>query len=315
MKHLFKNNYLSFNTCLDKHFYDFSIGKSDYVPQGICNINDNIIVSFYDSSHTLNSVLLIYNKDSIKKVFLDGKYHCGGIAYHEHTDSLFVTGIGFDDKAFINRYCGKDLLRAKSNDTIYVDKIYEVDNNYSLYSTSAKHSSASYLSISDNDLYVGNYVNYDLTNKYKSILKKYKILSNGDLSATYDIYNNPFSNTQGVCIYKYKNKNYFIFSRSFGRKRNSLINIAVLENASFICLNAIVLPSMLEQVNTYNDKIAVIFESSARIYHNSITKNDGVYLLNFSKMLKCNDNKKIFSNGKGLFVCDNDIDIYGKMDK
>ena len=69
---------------------------------------------------------------------------------------------------------------------------------------------------------------------------------------------------------------------------------------------------MLEQINSYEDGVIVIFESCAKCYSNTcISNNDGVYYLDFSKLLKINDNKKIFSKGTCLFVNNKNIDIKG----
>lgn len=312
MKRLFTNSYSSFNDSLYKKYCTIQIDKTSFVPQGVCQLDDYIVVACYDSDYKSNSVLFVYNNKEVKKIYLDGKYHCGGISYHKSTDSFFVTGVGLDEKSFINKYWGKDILNGRDSSTVYVQKVYLVDNDNLLFSTSAKHSSPSFLTVYKDYLFVGNYVDYNKMSEYSPVLKKYKILANGDLSVLNEVINNPFSNTQGICLYEYKEKLFYLFSRSFGRKRNSLINICELVDDSFICHNTVVMPSMLEQINVYNDKIVSIFESCARCYsYNCISYNDGVYLLNFSKLLKCDDNKKCFSKGKSLFSSDKFIDIKG----
>lgn len=306
-----KNSYTSFYTSLIKNFGKIPLDDSNYVPQGCCSVGKYIIVSCYDINHESNSILYIFYNNSVKRVLLDDKMHCGGIAYHQKSDSLFVTGVGRGNKSFINRYCASALLKANDLSTIHVDKISCVDDNNALYSTSAKHSSPSFLTIFNNDLYVGNYVDYSQFNKHKAIIKKYNISNYGDISVYNEVISNPFSNTQGVCVFNYHNKKYFLFSRSFGRKRNSILNICTYTN-EFNCINTIVFPSMLEQINSYEDGVIVIFESCAKCYSNTcISNNDGVYYLDFSKLLKINDNKKIFSKGTCLFVNNKNIDIKG----
>lgn len=306
-----KNRYTSFYTCLVEKIGQIPLNSTDFVPQGCCSIGNLVVVACYDYNHDSNSVLYVFNNNAVKRVFLDSKLHCGGIGYHKKTDSLFVTGVGYGNKSFINRYCGKDLVDAKDLSTIYVDKVTCVDDKNMLYSTSAKHSSPSYLAIHNNNIYVGNYVDFSQFSEHKAIIKEYRILSNGDISVTNSIIINPFSNTQGICLIDYKGITYYLFSRSFGRKRNSIINICTYDG-KFNCINTIVLPSMLEQINNYRDSIVVIFESCAKCYSKTCICNDnGIYYLDFNTLLTCNDDKKCFSKGKGLFTSDKAIDIKG----
>lgn len=306
-----KNRYTSFYTCLVEKIGQIPLNETNFVPQGCCSIGNLVVVACYDYNHDSNSILYIFNNNFVKRVFLDSKLHCGGIGYHKKTDSLFVTGVGYGNKSFINRYCGKDLIDAKDLSTIYVDKVTCVDDKNMLYSTSAKHSSPSYLAIHNNNIYVGNYVDFSQFSEHKAIIKEYRILSNGDISVTNSVLSNPFSNTQGICLVNYKDITYYLFSRSFGRKRNSIINICTYDG-KFNCINTIVLPSMLEQINNYRDGIVVIFESCAKCYSKTCICNDnGVYYLGFNKLIECNDDKKCFSRGKGLFSSDKSIDIKG----
>lgn len=306
-----KNRYTSFYTSVVEKIGDIPLNGTNFVPQGCCSIGNSVVVACYDYLHEQNSILYVFTNNSIKRIYLDSKLHCGGIGYHKKTDSLFVTGVGYGTKSFINRYCGKDLLDAKDLSTIYVDKVTCVDNKNLLYSTSAKHSSPSYLAIHNNNLYVGNYVDFSQFNEHKGVIKKYRILSNGDISSVCEVFANPFSNTQGICLVDYNGTTYCLFSRSFGRKRNSIINVCTFDG-KFNCINTVVLPSMLEQINNYKDGIAVIFESSAKCYSKTCICNDnGIYYLAFYKLLLCNDDKKCFSRGKGLFVSDKNIDIKG----
>ena len=310
---LFKNSYTSFYTSLSKKLYTIPLKNNFYVPQGVCSIGDSIVVSCYDRKKINNSVLFIFTKNEVKMVYLDGKMHCGGISYHKKTDSLFVTGYGIDDKSFINKYDANYVMKSKNLSTIFVDKVFPVDLNCELYSTAAKHSSPSYLTIYDDYLYVGNFVEQNYFDKYSSIIKKYKILSTGNISTKYEIINNPFSNTQGICLIDYKDVTYYVISRSFGRNSNSIINICRLVDNKFKVLNSIVFPSMLEQINTYLGNLITIFESSAACFkHTAISKNDGVYFINFSKLLECNDNLNTFIKGSTLFSNSKNIDLKGK---
>ncbi|MBR6949438.1 MAG: hypothetical protein IKH54_04555 [Bacilli bacterium] len=309
---IFKNKYTSFYTSLSKKLYTIPLKDNFYVPQGVCSIDDTIVVSCYDRKRINNSVLFIFSKKEEKMIFLDGKMHCGGISYHKRSNSLFITGYGIDDKSFINRYDANYVLKSKNLSTVFVEKVFPVDLNCELYSTAAKHSSPSYLTIYNDYLFVGNFVEQKYFDKYSPIIKKYKILSTGNLSTKYEIIKNPFSNTQGICLIDYNDYTYYVISRSFGRDSNSIVNICRLVDNKFDVLNTIVFPSMLEQINIYSNNLVAIFESAAACFKRTcISNNDGVYLINFSKLLKCNDDLRTFRKGSTLFSESKNIDIKG----
>ncbi len=304
---IFKNKYNCFYSSLIDKFCVIPIENTDYVPQGVCSIDDYIVISCYDYKHEKNSILLVCSKNCHKIIYLKYKIHCGGICYHKETDSLFVCGEGKNNKSFIHRYCGKNILQLGNNSILDVDKKYCVDETCDLYSSAAKTSSPAYITCFNNELYVGNFVDYKVVNK-KSVIKKFKILSNGDLSKKSDLYEIPYKNVQGMCVYKYQNNIYYIFSRSFGRFRNSILNIARFDNGSFTTLNSIVFPCMAEQINTYNHNLMIIFESCASCYsYNAINSSQYVYLLDFKKLQNCQDNFKCFCKGDKLFISNKGI--------
>lgn len=301
MYNLLKNKYNSFNACLDKVKFNFGLENTGYVPQGVCSLNNLVIVACYDGRGENNSLLLVFDNNNKKTIYLDSKIHCGGICYHKKTDSLFITGKGKGEKAFINRYCGKKVVDGIDKSTIVVDKIICVDDDGELYSTAAKHSSVAFINCYENNLFLGNFINYK--SNRTGLIKRYRILSNGDLSVTVKRFDNYLSDTQGLCVYKYRGVEYYIFSRSFGRNRNSILNVCKVTDSNFINVSTLVMPCMAQQINFINDKLAVIFESCADKYRNTaISVNDGVYLLDFSKVLKCRDTFKDFCKGDKLFI-------------
>lgn len=303
-----KKSLTSYRHSVLENICTIPLNETSYVPQGVCSIKDNILVSCYDSEHINNSVIFIYNNGIYKTIYLDGKMHCGGIQYHEKSDSVFVTGKGKNNNAFVNRYSGKKLLALKDLSTISVENISCVDDKGDLYSTAAKHSSAGFLTCYENNLIVGNFVDFKKTNK--SYLKIFKILSNGDLSHSSEIIDNPFSNTQGLCLIKYRNKVHYVFSRSFGRNRNSILNICELNNDKFNVLNTIIMPCMSEQVSVFDNNLIVIFESCASKYSSTaINVNDSVVCLSFEELLKYRDNFRDFCRGDRLFVNNSGIKI------
>ncbi len=291
MTFFFRNKYNSFYNSINSDFCTIPIGDSNYIPQGVCKFHDFVIIACYDYHHIKNSILFICgSKNYLKRVYLDGKMHCGGIGYYEKADKIFITGVGKGEKSYINRYSGKDLLLAKDFSTIFVEKKFCVDDNCSLYSSSAKHSSPSFLTIFNDKLYVGNYVSFVHKSKHKAFIKEYNIFDNGDVSDKFNLYRNIYSNTQSICIVKKDNRLVYLFSRSFGRRRKSLINVCILEKNKFISKEKIILPAMLQQINLYDEYLMVIFESCADCYSSTcITYNDKVYFLDFDKLFSFAD--------------------------
>ncbi len=309
MRKIFKKKYTNFRKCLIEIKYDFELENTGFVPQGVCAIDDKIVVACYDGNGNNNSILLVFDQDNKKMLFLDSKIHCGGICYHKKTDSFFITGKGKGEKAFINRYCGKDIVSAKEKSIIVVDKILCVDEVGELYSTAAKHSSVAFINCYENNVILGNFINYK--SDKKGTIKKYRCLNNGELSVYYSRLSNPYSDTQGICIFKFNGEEYYAISRSFGRNRNSILNIAKLNNNSFQNFSTIVMPCMAQQVSIIDGKMAVVFESCADKYRDTALSNsNGVYFLDLSKLLTCNDTFKDFCRGDKLFIDNKGIKMY-----
>ena len=62
---LFKNSYTSFYTSLSKKLYTIPLKSNFFVPQGVCAIDDTILVSCYDRKKINNSVLFIFSKNEL----------------------------------------------------------------------------------------------------------------------------------------------------------------------------------------------------------------------------------------------------------
>ncbi len=287
-----KNKCASFNLFNKKILGKLPLMEENnfFVPQGICSIDDNIIISCYDSTKKSNSLLYIFDKTGkYKKIFLDCKVHAGGICYHKETDSLFVTGSGSKNTSFIHKYCGKSILKAIDNSMVLMTGKYCVDDDGSLYSSSARRSSPAYICCFENKVFLGNFTNFfDIK---KSIIKEFAILKDGSLGKCLKKIKNPYNNTQGLCLVKKDDEILYLFSRSSGTKKKSLINVAKSVTNKLININSIIMPSMLEQINVYNDNLLVIFESAAYIYRKkAISVNDEIFLLDLNKILNYHDN-------------------------
>ena len=299
---LFSNNYSSFKNSIIGIVSRIDLIDNNYVPQGVCYALGYYFLTMYDFTRKSNSVLWIYKDgEVVKKIVLDNKYHCGGISYDEVSNSIFITGKGEKNHSYVQKYDVTYLLSEFKGDELKCKDIFEVDYDNSLYSSAAKHSSPSYLTCFDNYLYVGNYCSCNDLNK--CFIKKFKILKNGSLSKSFDIIKNPFSNTQSLCVFEYNGELLYLFSRSFGRKRNSLIHVCKYEDGVFYIISTMVLPSMLEQVSMCNDNLVLIFESGSKVFKNKVLSvNDGIYLVNLDNVLNSNDKFRDFCKGTSLFT-------------
>ena len=296
------NNYKSFKESIVDCISKIPFTEKMYVPQGICFVDGYYFLTMYDSSRIRNSIIcMFYDNKFIKKVYLDNKAHCGGISYDYETDSIFISDSGYKNHSYVKKIAVDDLITAENNSIVNIIARFEVDKDNSLYSSSAKHSSVSYLNCFSGCLFVGNYTSH--IDSGKAIIKIYKILDNGNLSKSYEIIKNPFCNVQGLCVFKYKSKILYLFSRSFGRKRNSLIHICEFYKGDFYIVSTMVLPSMLEQVSVSGNNLVLIFESCAKIFRKTaLTVNDGIYLLDLEKVVNTFDNYSDFCKCTSFFV-------------
>lgn len=284
-----------YKTLLKKYPYFFNsinnlikipTNKTNYIPQGCCQIDNKTLIVAYDEKKKKNSIVIILDKTNkiIHTTTLEGKYHCGAIAYDKKTNSIFIPGESGKENglsSYVNRYNAKDLMnKEKITATIKI----KVDNNNNLKSRTNKKSSVAYLTVNNNYLYIGNF------SKKQSIIKKYAIKNNGYLIEKQTI-KNPYPNIQGMCIYKYKEKNYYLFSSSYGRRNNSHLYISHLDKNNIIKpIKEIKLPPLAEQINNNNKDLFIIFESSSKKYSNAKIIIKDICFIDFEEILKNNKN-------------------------
>lgn len=234
--------------------------NNEFVPQGFCFVDDYTLVTLYDSLRKRKSVICLLDKDGelIKVVSIDGKYHCGGIAYHKRSNSIYITGdsgINNGKSSYVNKYNFFDIL---TKDRVCAVSKYKVDNDNTLESSINGKSSVAYLTINENDIYLGNF-----TLKKVGKIKKYKLDNNGNI--IFDscvVLDNIYKKTQGLSIYKYNGNEYFLFSTSYGRVKDSVIYISKLSSNKFKTIKKIKFPVMSEQINVDNFReVSVMFES------------------------------------------------------
>ena len=275
MKYNYLKKYKTFiNSMRDKYIKIPNINDT-YIPQGVSQIDNNILITYYDYTKKNNSIIYLYNIDTKEEriITLDGIYHCGSISYHIPSNSIYIPG----NSSYINKYNYQDIL---TKDKISYTKTFKVDNNNSLRSSISNKSSVAYLSIYKDELYLGNF------SHKKGIIKKYIIDKEGNIEENnYTLLINPYKDTQGICKYYYNNEEYYIFSTSYTRFKDSTLYITKLINNTFKTIKKIKLPPMSEQINTNNKELYILFESNSKVYKNSLNKVADICYLDFEKLL------------------------------
>lgn len=244
------------------------VPRDNYVPQGLTLFNEYVLVSSYDYNKNNNSIICVYDENGnlINECMLEHRSHVGGIAYDKKNDLLWVST--YD--GYINAY---DIYDVLEKDKIFARfKEINVGNNLPNYMYPWKNS-VSYLGMHNDELLVGN---FSLSNKGK--IKRYYVEKNDNkVTLKYLGYFKIPNMVQGVTFYNKDNQEYILFSRSFGRKRPSLLEIFRYDEEiddyddSLLASSSLKLSPMTEQIVIENDRLYILYESNAVPY---TTKQD-----------------------------------------
>ena len=311
------NGYKQIANSLEKKYTELPTLGTNYVPQGICQAGDYILITAYDGDeeNTQNSKLYVMNTNGelVKEVDLGNKSHVGGISYDESTNSIYISGksgkniSGNKDKncCTVYKYNYDDIFK-NDNSLIKNIKEIEVDNNNLLKSSASedKNSSAGFLTTNKGSLYVGNFA-YE---EDKGVIKKYIIKEDGSHELE-KIIENPYEKTQGLCIHEHNGEEYYIFSCSYGRKNNSRLIITKLnDNNTFETLKNFSIPPLSEQISVdENGNINIVFESSAPKFNNDEDnspkpKIEDVLSINFETLMQQKDSQEMLTEFTTNFI-------------
>lgn len=238
--------------------------EDDFIPQGLTVVDEYYLASYYNYDKSDNSCIYVLDKDgnTLNICDIGNKAHVGGIAYDSERSLIWVTG----SSGCINAYHKEDILENSIAIPCY-SNLY-VGNNLRDY-INPLASSASFLTIYGNELFVGNF-----SLSKQGVIKRYGIYVDSDsdelaleLVGMFEIPDK----VQGVAFYKFDNKEYIIFSRSFGAGTPSVLQIFEY-NSDFSKYDdklnyvAIEVPSMIEQITIDNNYLYAIYESAAKPY-------------------------------------------------
>lgn len=178
---------------------DYSnIINDNFIVQGICKSDEYFFISAY-SKDKVNSRVYIYKDEFIKYVELDNNSHVGGITYCDK-GYLFIT----EKNGKVNCYKYSD----------FIDGIVtRVDCDINISNELFGNVSAATLYYYDGCLYV-------CTCSYIGRMVKYKLLD--DLSYDVSVYNNLPACIQGICVFKYMDNLYYLFSQSYSKTKSCI---------------------------------------------------------------------------------------------
>lgn len=260
------------------------VPQNNYVPQGIALVGDYVLTSNFDYYKDKNSMICVIDKDGklVHKCMLDHDAHVGGIAYDEVNGLVFVTG-----------YSGY-ILAYDIEDILHKDKVTAKYSNINVGDGLSNYvypwvNSASFISVHDNDLLVGN---FSLRNTGKVKRYKYSIVED-EINLEYV---NSFKipdMVQGITFYKKDDKEYIIFSRSYGRDCPSVMQIfrysEDIKNYrdEKLVSSSLRLEPMLEQITSRDNNIYALYESNARPYTvNQDTEFDSIPVIDADSLVK-----------------------------
>ena len=260
------------------------VPQNNYVPQGIALVGDYVLTSNFDYYKDKNSMICVIDKDGklVHKCILDHDAHVGGIAYDEVNGLLFVTG-----------YSGY-ILAYDIEDILHKDKVTAKYSNINVGDGLSNYvypwvNSASFISIHDNELLVGN---FSLRNTGKVKRYKYSIVED-ELKLEYVSSFKIPDMVQGITFYKKDDKEYIIFSRSYGRDCPSVMQIfrysEDIKNYGDekLVSSSLRLEPMLEQITSRDNNIYALYESNARPYTvNQDTEFDSIPVIDADSLVK-----------------------------
>ena len=182
-------------------FYDIdysNIINDNFIVQGICKSDEYFFISAY-SKDKVNSRVYIYKDEFIKYVELDNNSHVGGITYCDK-GYLFIT----EKNGKVNCYKYDNFIRGE---------VVPVECDINISNELEGNVSAATLYYYDGCLYV-------CTCSCIGRMVKYKLLD--DLSYEVSVYNNLPACIQGICVFKYMNNLYYLFSQSYSKTKSCI---------------------------------------------------------------------------------------------
>ncbi|SHF27754.1 hypothetical protein SAMN05444392_11320 [Seinonella peptonophila] len=261
---------------------------NEWVPQGLVYYSQKnwLLVSAYrgitDKNGTRNETIITitypHSNRVIKSVKLlddQGKQHFGHAGGITVTDKdLWVASTG--KKNYVLQYSLKDLEQSQNEGTIKAKRVYSFQHKTSHVSWSKGSS------IGDR-LCIGEY-----QKKEKGAVYCYSLDANGYMIRANPIIHTIPGDVQGMSFYQDPQnlQTYIIYSRSFGRKLNSKLEIHGDFGLSDQNKKQLTIPTMSQGVTTVGPALYVNFESGAEIYKDAKQNIYSLYYANLPFLLQ-----------------------------
>ena len=263
--------------------YDFE-SYLNYVPQGLCFVEDYVLVSSYEYNACDDSIITILDKNGnlYNRCSLNNDAHVGGLCYDSLHDLIWVSSIN----GTISAYNRNDIFSKDKCEPVYED--IDVGKGLTNYRVPFINT-VSYITVDDNALYVGNFT---INNDGK--VKKYTIeeFSSGKIYLKLDSSFKVPDKVQGIAFYSKDDKKYMIISRSFGTKMPSVIQLYPysensLDYSESDLYSVIQCPVMIEQITIKDNILYAVYEANAKPYVNRNTKDmDSIQAIDADVMIK-----------------------------
>ena len=235
-------------------------------PQGLTVTEKYIFISAYCYVHKHNSVLYVLDKQTkkfIKEIVLDSTSHVGGLAFDENYNKLWIAEYK-NSKSYVGSLKLEDIEK------------YDIKENkkikYTNFVLLKDVKRASFITYNDNKLLVGYF------NLFKhGYFKIFDINNKGTINKKANITKTIDTRIQGIAY----DNNILYLSQSFSSNNSKLLifdNVKDIKKSNNYYESkakySIPLPEKLEQIYVYEDRIYLLFESSAFSY--KFTSNDNI---------------------------------------
>ena len=241
------------------------------VPQGVCRMEDYLLITAYDSEGNNNSVIYVMDdKDGglVATLVYNRKCHMGGIAY----DGRYIW-IAEGSKSGLGAISKDNMLETIKLATEKNGKSVQLENI--IWQRVKELDGTSYLTFYDDRLWIGEFDK----NKESHIYGYSVDYSGGEPKITAERYIEAPKRAQGICFHEMHGVKSLGVSISYGRHNNSIMGFYDLvdymeptkREDGILVINkkeykSLIMPSMLEQISVDGDKMYCIYESCARKY-------------------------------------------------
>lgn len=259
----------------------------NYVPQGITEMKNYLLITAYDSTKKNNSKVYVITKEGtyINEVTLDTNAHVGGIAFDEVNNLLWIPG----NNGTLLAYNAPSFL-TQENVQFHSEFLNLSKGMQDFKNTFQK--AIDYLCIEGEYLYIGNF-----TLNEPGTIKKFHLRKNNQEIQMKEI--NSFQvppKVQGITFYELHDQKYMLLSTSYSRYNTSnLMIFSYNENQTEYkeTDKNLECPPMLEQIIKEGNNLYLLFESAAKKYNNCPEIIEYICIIDIKELIYSYGNNKM----------------------